>query len=184
MKKYTDLFWDWDHTIWDFETNSKNSLLNLYEDLGLAALGLPVFDALYAQYLKINEAKWDAYRQGAIDKATLRATRFPETFGFFGVVADEVALQLEERYLAETPFQKGLMPGAAKVLAYRMSGATGSTLSRTGFRKASTLNLETRGWSISSNSNCAAMWSASTSPTRKFTVTLSHMPRPSERPRS
>lgn len=116
MKQYTDLFWDWDHTIWDFDTNSKNSLLNLYQDLELAALGLPEFDVFYQQYLTVNETKWEAYRQGSIDKATLRATRFPETFGCFGVVADSVALLLEERYLAETPFQKGLMPGAEKVI--------------------------------------------------------------------
>lgn len=118
MKKYTDIFWDWDHTIWDFETNSKVSLQNLHEDLGLAALGLPDFDTWFERYLIINEEKWDQYRHGLIDKETLRNSRFSESFGFFGVVADDVAQKLELRYVSETPFQKHLMPGAKEILQW------------------------------------------------------------------
>lgn len=118
MKKYTDIFWDWDHTLWDFETNSKASLQNLYTDLDLADLGLPAFDIWFERYLIVNEEKWDLYRKGAIDKTTLRAVRFAESFGYFGIVADEVARTLENRYIAETPFQKHLMPGAREILKY------------------------------------------------------------------
>lgn len=116
MKTYEHLFFDWDHTLWDFEKNSQASLANLFVDLELSALGIPDFDTFFSKYITINDLKWDMYRKGEIDKQTLRETRFRETFAFFQVVQDEVAWTLETRYIAETPYQNHLIQGAAEVL--------------------------------------------------------------------
>lgn len=116
MKKYRHLFFDWDHTLWDFEQNSKSSLANLFEDLGLQGHGIPGFEPFFERYITINELKWDMYREGKIDKQTLRETRFRETFREFGVEHQELAWELEVRYIQETPFQKHLIEGAREVL--------------------------------------------------------------------
>lgn len=116
MKNYKHLFFDWDHTLWDFEKNSEMSLRNLFEDLSLQQLGMPSFDSFFSKYITINDLKWDMYRQGQIDKQTLRETRFRETFAHFGVYADDVAWTLETRYIAETPYQNHLIEGTKEVL--------------------------------------------------------------------
>jgi len=113
---YKHLFFDWDHTLWDFEKNSEMSLRNLFQDLGLQALGMPSFEQFFDKYITINDLKWDMYRQGQIDKQTLRETRFRETFSYFGVQADELAWTLETRYIAETPYQNNLIEGTREVL--------------------------------------------------------------------
>lgn len=116
MKHYKHLFFDWDHTLWDFEKNSETSLERLFGELKLSSLGIPSFEEFYPIYLEINDKKWVFYREGKIDKATLRASRFRETFAHFGVEQDEVAWTLEERYIAETPYGTHLIPGTEEVL--------------------------------------------------------------------
>ena len=71
---YKHLFFDWDHTLWDFEKNSEHSLRKLFKDLDLAGLGIPSFEDFYPLYLVINEQKWELYRKGEIDKASARST--------------------------------------------------------------------------------------------------------------
>lgn len=93
--KYQHLFFDWDHTLWDFEKNSEHSLRNLFNDLNLADQGIPSFEEFYRMYLIVNEQKWEMYRKGHIDKAALRASRFRETFKHFDVIADDIAWTLE-----------------------------------------------------------------------------------------
>ena len=70
--RYKHLFFDWDHTLWDFEKNSEMSLRSLFLDLELQALGMPSFELFFAKYIAINDLKWDLYRQGKITKQGLR----------------------------------------------------------------------------------------------------------------
>lgn len=114
--KYKHLFFDWDHTLWDFEKNSEMSLRKLFIDLKLAEIGLPDFADFFSKYIVINELKWEMYRKGEIDKQGLRETRFKETFEHFGVSNPEVAWTLETRYIHETPYQNHLIEGAREVL--------------------------------------------------------------------
>lgn len=116
MSKYEHLFFDWDHTLWDFEKNSQASLAHLFQDLNLEGLGIPDFDSFFSKYITINDLKWDMYRRGEIDKQTLRETRFRETFEAFEVRENSVAWTLETRYIAETPYQNHLIEDAAHVL--------------------------------------------------------------------
>ena len=114
--KYKHLFFDWDHTLWDFEKNSEMSLRKLFIDLKLAEIGLPEFTDFFSKYIVINELKWEMYREGEIDKQGLRESRFKETFEHFGVLAPKVAWTLETRYIHETPYQNHLIDDAREVL--------------------------------------------------------------------
>ncbi len=114
--KYQHLFFDWDHTLWDFEKNSENSLRNLFIDLNLSCQGIPSFEVFYRMYLLVNEQKWEMYRKGQIDKAELRATRFRDTFKRFDIIADDIAWTLEERYVLETPHGTELIEGTDETL--------------------------------------------------------------------
>ena len=68
MKKYSHLFFDLDHTLWDFERNSIETLEEMYLEFELSALGLADLDAFVNRYQVVNKLMWDKYRTGAIKK--------------------------------------------------------------------------------------------------------------------
>jgi putative hydrolase of the HAD superfamily len=53
--KYKHLFFDLDHTLWDFEANARATLEFLYEELQLRARGIDDFELFYRNYLIYNE---------------------------------------------------------------------------------------------------------------------------------
>ena len=57
--KYKHLFFDLDHTLWDFEANARATLATLYEDLQLKARGINDFDLFYRNYLAHNDKLWN-----------------------------------------------------------------------------------------------------------------------------
>ena len=61
---YTHLFFDLDHTLWDFEKNSRITLVELFEEKHLDRLGVPDFDAFYTAYKEENDLLWARYRKG------------------------------------------------------------------------------------------------------------------------
>ena len=76
------IFFDLDHTLWDFNKNSKETLAELYTELNLSNY-LPSFIEFYSKYLEVNEALWDLYRKDKISKDALRTVRFLNTFKHF-----------------------------------------------------------------------------------------------------
>ena len=72
---YKDLFFDLDHTIWDFELNSKETLWELHLKYELEAKGIHDFDAFYSNYSVHNHRLWDRYTKGYIKQEELRWKR-------------------------------------------------------------------------------------------------------------
>ena len=50
--KYKHLFFDLDHTIWDFDANSRVTLADLYEEFNLYSIGVTDFEQFYLNYLE------------------------------------------------------------------------------------------------------------------------------------
>ena len=61
MPAYKHLFFDLDHTLWDFDTNAKYSLSEIYAEFDLDKNVTPVFDDFYQKYIYHNEILWDRY---------------------------------------------------------------------------------------------------------------------------
>jgi putative hydrolase of the HAD superfamily len=112
------LFFDLDHTIWDFDRNATETLLELYEQHGLAELGLRSADEFILRYTENNQLLWARYHLGQISKETLRAERFYKTFIELGVHPESVPSQFEEDYVRISPTKTNLFDGSEKVLAY------------------------------------------------------------------
>jgi len=72
MKQYKHLFFDLDHTLWDFDANSKHTLRELYLKLGLEEKGVYDFDLFHSNYTAHNEKLWERYRNGYIKVDELR----------------------------------------------------------------------------------------------------------------
>ncbi|HRA11403.1 MAG TPA: noncanonical pyrimidine nucleotidase, YjjG family, partial [Chitinophagaceae bacterium] len=73
--KYKHLFFDLDHTIWDFEANSRTTLVELYEEMKLKERGVDDFDLFHKNYLAHNERLWERYRKGFVKQEELRVKR-------------------------------------------------------------------------------------------------------------
>jgi putative hydrolase of the HAD superfamily len=116
--KYRHLFFDLDHTLWDFDKNSAEALAELHESYGLSAKGIPDFDLFLDRYRFHNEFYWEKYRNGLVDKATLRVERFHQTLKEFGLGSRSLAKTMEEDYLEISPYKQNLFEGALEILTY------------------------------------------------------------------
>lgn len=111
----TDIFFDLDHTLWDFE---KNSALTF--ELILEKHRIDVdFDQFIKTYVPINTAYWKRFRDGEIDQAQLRYGRFREAFDVVGTFVDDKTITLlSQDYITQLPLNNHLYDGAAEILDY------------------------------------------------------------------
>jgi putative hydrolase of the HAD superfamily len=118
MKKYSHLFFDLDNTLWDFESNSAETLHELYEKHNLSSLGIPSVSLFIEKYQLRNQMLWEQYRLGKIDKETLRNDRFKLTFWDMGLDDTLAPPALADDYLIESPKKTRLFPGTLETLDY------------------------------------------------------------------
>lgn len=109
------LFFDLDRTIWDYETNCRETLDDLHEQL-LVSRGVKSADQFASIFRRENRRLWEAYIGGTIDKQVLRKHRFLDTIRHFNLYDEQLAEILEQEYIEVTPLKKRLMPGAAETL--------------------------------------------------------------------
>lgn len=116
--KYQYLFWDLDHTLWDFEKNSGITLAQLYHTYNLAAMGISAFEPFRSAYEYHNEMLWQQLIAGNIDRVTLRWKRMALVLGEYGIDDLHLAYEMSEAYLQLLPKQGELIAHAANVLHY------------------------------------------------------------------
>ena len=115
---YKDLFFDLDHTLWDFETNSKETIQELYTTHRLAELGIVDFDGFYANYSAHNHRLWDRYTKGFIKQEELRWKRVYLSLLDFKVANEPLAKEMSKDYLEILPNKKHLFPYTIEILEY------------------------------------------------------------------
>ena len=115
-KKYTHLFFDLDHTLWDFDANAKATLAQLHLDLRLPDKGIHDFDKFHTNYLAHNERLWDQYRRGQLRQSELRIKRMWLTLLDFKVADEALCQQLSELFLRLLPTRTLLFPDTVEVL--------------------------------------------------------------------
>lgn len=112
------IFFDLDHTIWDFDKNAEETLMELYRHYKLDELGLSSAEEFILNYTLNNHALWADYHMGRISKELLRAERFKRTFIQMGILPELVPHQFEDDYVRLSPTKKNLFEGSIKVLEY------------------------------------------------------------------
>ena len=115
---YKDLFFDLDHTLWDFETNSKETIQELYATHHLAELGIVDFDGFYSTYSAHNHRLWDRYTKGFIKQEELRWKRVYLSLLDFKVANEPLAKEMSQAYLEILPNKKHLFPYTIEILEY------------------------------------------------------------------
>ncbi|NAY92909.1 noncanonical pyrimidine nucleotidase, YjjG family [Muricauda sp. JGD-17] len=113
--RVTDVFFDLDHTLWDFEKNSALTFRKIF-DANQLTIKLDDFLTVYAP---INFEFWKLYRENRISKPQLRYQRLKKTFDHLGkVVSDDIIDTLAHDYIAHLSSFTHLIPNATEVLEY------------------------------------------------------------------
>lgn len=111
--KITDIFFDLDHTLWDFETNSAATFENILPPYNFP-FSAQVFMTAYAP---INHAYWKLYRENTITTEELRFVRLQKTFESVGYPqGDEVIHRISDAYIDQLSTHTHLFPGTLSLL--------------------------------------------------------------------
>ncbi len=113
-----DIFFDLDHTIWDFEKNAEETLTELFDTYQFYKLGINAPDTFIETYNRNNHRLWALYHNGKIDKSELREARFADTFVELGIDPTLFPKAFESDYLRLCPHKTNLFPHAHETLGY------------------------------------------------------------------
>lgn len=143
--KYRHLFFDLDHTLWDFETNSRLTLGELYKTMQLKEKGIDDFDLFIKNYLQHNEKMWERYRKGFIKVDELRWKRFWLTLLDFRIGDENLAKEMAVHFLDLLPTRTALFPGTIELLDYLVNKKYELHLITNGFEKTQHSKLQYSG---------------------------------------
>ncbi len=135
MHSYKHLFFDLDHTLWDFDTNAKNTLTDLYTEFELHLNVTPYFDDFYTKYLYHNQILWDSYQKGFISAEDLKWKRMWRTLLDFKIGDELLAKKLSGRFLEVLPTKKEVFPYTVEILHYLQQKGYMLHLITNGFEK-------------------------------------------------
>ena len=143
--KYKHLFFDLDHTLWDFEANARATLETLYADMQLLARGVNDFELFYRNYLGHNEKLWERYRRGYIRQEELRVKRMWLSLLDFKIADDELSKKLSIQFLDLLPTRTILFPHTKEILQYLTDKGYVLHLITNGFEKVQHSKLKYSG---------------------------------------
>jgi len=113
MKEVNNIFFDLDHTLWDFD---KNSDLTFFKILKKNNLNIDVSNFLNS-YHPINRKYWELYRENKVSKADLRYYRLSDTFKKLNYdINDGLINQLATDYIEHLSDFNHLIPDTIIVL--------------------------------------------------------------------
>lgn len=115
IEKKTDIFFDLDHTLWDFERNSALAFEQVFQSNKVP------FDivAFIEYYTPINEAYWNRYSLNQISKEALRLGRLKDTFSKLNFFPEVDFIEyIAESYLQQLPQNNHLFDGTLELLDY------------------------------------------------------------------
>lgn len=142
---YKHIFFDLDHTLWDFEANAKATLQHLYSALDLATRGVDDFERFYRNYLLHNEKLWGRYRNGIIPQEELRIKRMRLSLLDFKIADEALAEALSTEFLSLLPSRTLLFPHAIEILDYLRNKGYSLHLITNGFEKTQHSKLKYSG---------------------------------------
>lgn len=115
MKNVTHVFFDLDHTLWDFDKNSKLAFQRVFAAYNI---NVNIHDFITV-YEPINAAYWKKYRENKVTKDQLRIGRLADSFHALQLSFSNSDLnKLAHKYIEELPQNNYLFDGAIPLLTY------------------------------------------------------------------
>ena len=114
-KIFKDIFFDLDHTLWDFDKNSKYTFKKIFNDNKIN-INLDVF---LTTYIPINNDYWKLYRENNISKDKLRYGRLIDTFKALEIdVSTKIIHKLSNEYIKYLSSYNFLINHTIPILKY------------------------------------------------------------------
>ena len=122
MKQYSDLFIDFDDTLYDTHGNSVIALRELFDALHLERW-FPDAQVFYDRYWETNIDLWTLYSRGEITRDYLIVERFrrPLSYGDGLVPTEQYCLDASDLFLDLCSSKSGLVEGARELMDYLKS---------------------------------------------------------------
>lgn len=141
MQTIKHIFFDLDHTLWDFEKNSALTFQELFLEYSV-----PVSLASFLEvYVPINFKYWKLYREEKISKPNLRYGRLKDTFDALNItVSDGLISTLSEEYINKLPNHNHLFEGTIDLLNY-LKGKYVLHVITNGFKEVQNLKMQKSG---------------------------------------
>jgi putative hydrolase of the HAD superfamily len=112
------IFFDLDHTLWDFDKNSELAFARIFE----ASYPHVQIDQFIAVYIPINKACWQLYQVDQMSHDELRYQRLKQSFDALAVaISDHEINQIATDYIHYLPDYNHLFEDAHEVLRYLQS---------------------------------------------------------------
>ncbi|WP_460958431.1 YjjG family noncanonical pyrimidine nucleotidase [Spirosoma litoris] len=115
---YKHLFFDLDHTLWDFDRNSAECITELFDTFRLSEAGIPSADEFSRHFITINHQLWADYDKNLIEHSYIRKHRFPLVFKALGIDESAIQADLNAEYLKLLPYKSHLLESAREILDY------------------------------------------------------------------
>lgn len=138
-RQYKCIFFDLDHTLWDYECNARETLLELHATHGLVDKGIP-FEDFHQHFKTVNFQLWELYDRGLIDNEVIRKERFKKILEPFAAYEEKLCADLSHAYLYDCPKKSNLIPYAKDVLDY-LSANYALTIVTNGFEEIQAVKL-------------------------------------------
>ncbi len=139
----THLFFDLDHTLWDFEANKNAVLRQLWTEFPAGEEDLfPLFQEAFDRH---NEALWASFRKGGISREDLRQKRFSRTLLDLRIPDRGISEGWSVRFLELLPQQTALLPFAKEILDYCKARKYPMAIITNGFETTQQMKLRAAG---------------------------------------
>ncbi len=111
----TDIFFDLDHTLWDFDKNSELAFDRIFKE---RFPSVKITDFI-EKYMPINQACWKLYQHDKITHQELRYNRLKFSFDALNIeISDEDIDQIANDYIETLTDNNHLFDGAIELLEY------------------------------------------------------------------
>ncbi len=115
--KYTHIFFDLDHTLWDYDFNARLVLSEMYAQFNLSSSTNTSPEGFQKLFFKVNATLWHRYNFGEITREDIRNDRFRLILNQCAG-DNSVAGELSDHFLHHCPRQPKVMDGAHEILEY------------------------------------------------------------------
>ncbi len=145
MPAYKHIFFDLDHTLWDFDKNAAIALEEVFAAFNLNETIPGGFELFYKTYLVHNSLLWDRYHKGFISAEDLKWKRMWRTLLDFKIADEPLAKSMSQLFLEILPTKKELFPHTHEVLKYLNDKGYKLHLITNGFEKTQWSKIKNSG---------------------------------------
>ncbi|KOF03779.1 hypothetical protein OB69_04230 [Roseivirga seohaensis subsp. aquiponti] len=118
MKNYQHIFFDLDHTLWDYDTNAMTALHELYDHYRFEHITHFDKDTFVQHFFQVNNELWSLFNKHQIQREQIRERRFATIFERLNAKLDIIPQQLDCEYVELCPTKEAVFEGAHDVLDY------------------------------------------------------------------